>query len=119
MCFPTSATSLSISLNLLLSAGILIACAPGALLGSAFSAATASSHAAALRDVMKTLEHPAWSNPEAAWRPRPREPPLTTATLPSRRKMEEKSVRATSAFAEDIVGGSALGSVLEVWKDEL
>ena len=31
--------------------------------------------------------------PEAAWSPKPREPPVTTATFPSREKMEEKSFR--------------------------
>lgn len=37
--------------------------------------------------------------PDAAWRPRPREPPVTTATLPSREKMEGKSFRVVWAFA--------------------
>lgn len=34
--------------------------------------------------------------PDAAWRPRPLEPPVTTATLPLREKSEEKSSRCTS-----------------------
>lgn len=42
------------------SAGTEMAMALGALLGSALRAATASSQALALRDVMKTLEAPAW-----------------------------------------------------------
>ena len=37
-----------------------MAVAPGRLLGSAFSAATASSQAEAFREVMYTLEQPAW-----------------------------------------------------------
>ena len=40
--------------------------------------------------------------PDAAWRPRPRDPPLTTATLPLRLKMLEKSWSWTSASAEDM-----------------
>jgi hypothetical protein len=42
------------------SAGMEIAVEPGGLEGSAFSAATAAVHASALREVMKTLEQPAW-----------------------------------------------------------
>jgi hypothetical protein len=34
--------------------------------------------------------------PDAAWRPRPREPPETTATFPLREKMLEKSSSWTS-----------------------
>jgi len=49
---PTSATSRSISLVLLASAGMEIAFAPGRRLGSALRAATASSQAEALREVM-------------------------------------------------------------------
>ena len=37
--------------------------------------------------------------PEAAWSPKPREPPVTTATFPSREKMEGKSFRVVWAFA--------------------
>ena len=103
VCFLTSSTSLSISLTLELSAGTLMAFAPGARLGSALSAATASSHALVLRDVMNTFEQPAWSRPDAACSPRPREPPDTTATLPSSRKMVEKSVSWTSAWADMVV----------------
>lgn len=33
---------------------------------------------------------------EAAWRPRPREPPVTTTTLPLREKSEGKSCRSVS-----------------------
>ena len=85
------------------------------MLVSALSAAQAESQAAALREVMYTLEQPAWSNlsscacalveggnryqrggefqyPEAAWRPNPREPPVTTTTFPSREKMFLKSL---------------------------
>lgn len=77
--------------------------------------ATASSQALAFRDVMYTFEHPAWRRlfypislvsiccakgieayPDAAWRPRPLEPPVTTATLPSREKSEEKLSRCAS-----------------------
>lgn len=44
---------------------------------------------------MKTCER----YPEAAWSPKPREPPVTTATFPSREKMEGKSFRVVWAFA--------------------
>ena len=53
-------TRASISEILELSAGTEMAFAPAALLGSALSAATASSHAFALREVMYTLDAPAW-----------------------------------------------------------
>ena len=56
----TSWTSRWISDNFELSAGIEYAFAPGALLGKALSAATASSQAEDLRDVMYTFEAPAW-----------------------------------------------------------
>lgn len=95
-----------------------MAWAPGARLGSALSAATASVHAEALREVMKTFEHPACSSPEAACRPRPRDPPLTTATLPSRRKMDEKSSSVTSALADMVgvwVGGVEVGVGVVGW----
>jgi hypothetical protein len=39
------------------------------------------------------------SNPDAAWRPKPLEPPVTTATLPSREKMDGKSLRLVCALA--------------------
>lgn len=42
------------------SAGTEMAMAPGARLGRALRAATAESQAAALREVMKTFEAPAW-----------------------------------------------------------
>jgi hypothetical protein len=42
--------------------------------------------------------------PDAAWSPRPREPPVTTATLPLRLKMFAKSWSWTSASA-DMMGG--------------
>lgn len=35
---------------------------------------------------------------DAAWRPRPREPPVTTATLPLSEKREGKSLRSTSVI---------------------
>lgn len=96
--------------------------------GMLFRAAHASSHALPLRDVMKTLEQPAWSNlaaqvqyngtlfpvisgpnqttethPDAACNPSPLEPPVTTATLPSRAKMDLKSSSLTSASADMFV----------------
>jgi len=57
VCFSTSLTNRSISETLELSAGIEMALPSH---GRALRAATASSHALALRDVMKTLEQPAW-----------------------------------------------------------
>lgn len=41
--------------------------------------------------------------PDAAWRPRPLEPPVTTATLPSREKMFLKSLSCTWASASDAI----------------
>lgn len=41
--------------------------------------------------------------PDATWRPRPREPPVTTATLPSRRKMLPKSLSLTSCSADILI----------------
>jgi hypothetical protein len=41
--------------------------------------------------------------PDAAWSPRPREPPLTTATLPFKLKMLAKSCNCTSSSAELIL----------------
>lgn len=38
---------------------------------------------------------------EAAWSPRPREPPVTTATLPFSEKSEGKSLSSTSAIVSD------------------
>ena len=38
--------------------------------------------------------------PDAAWRPNPLEPPVTTATLPLREKMFLKSLSVTSASAD-------------------
>ena len=135
VCFWTSDTSRSISLPLLLSAGTLIAIAFGALFGSALSAATASSHALAFLEVMKTLEHPAckrlWHHisnqrsvqiyigingkyPEAACKPSPLEPPVTTATFPSRRNKLLKSLSSACALASEAIveclsGGSLTG----------
>lgn len=40
---------------------------------------------------------------EAAWRPRPREPPVTTATLPLREKREGKSLSSTSAIVSGVL----------------
>ena len=57
VCLPTSATRRSTSEAWEMSAGTEMAL-PGN--GSALRASQASSHAAALRDVMKTLEQPAW-----------------------------------------------------------
>ena len=105
-------------------------------MGSALRAATAASQASALREVMKTLEHPAWSRlvggvryekryrddgemgifyPDAAWSPRPREPPDTTATFPSREKMFLKSWSWTSASAivKDMHGNGRTWSKVE------
>lgn len=45
--------------------------------------------------------------PDAACKPSPREPPVTTATLPSRENIFLKSWSATSASASDMVAGSA------------
>ncbi len=46
---------------------------------------------------------------DAAWSPKPRDPPVTTATLPSREKRVGKSLRSVWALAsaaeEDMVGG--------------
>jgi hypothetical protein len=44
--------------------------------------------------------------PDAAWSPRPRDPPVTTATLPLRLKMFAKSWSWTSDSA-DMRGGYA------------
>lgn len=60
VCLATSAARRSISEMLLLSAGTEMALASGCLFGRALRAAQASSHALALREVMKTLEQPAW-----------------------------------------------------------
>jgi len=38
--------------------------------------------------------------PDAAWRPNPRDPPLTTATLPFKLKMLVKSCSCTSCSAD-------------------
>jgi hypothetical protein len=57
VCLLTSATSRSTSDDLAISAGTEMAFPEK---GRAFNAAQASSHAAALRDVMKTFEQPAW-----------------------------------------------------------
>lgn len=43
------------------------------------------------------------THPDAAWSPRPREPPLTTATLPLRLKMLAKSWSRTSCSADAMV----------------
>lgn len=40
------------------------------------------------------------TNPDAAWRPRPREPPVTTTTFPLREKMEGKSLSCVSAIVD-------------------
>lgn len=40
---------------------------------------------------------------EAALRPRPREPPVTTATLPFREKSEGKSTRSTSDMLDEFL----------------
>lgn len=46
------------------------------------------------------------SYPDAACRPKPREPPVTTTTFPEREKMEGKSFRVVWAFASAaMVGG--------------
>jgi hypothetical protein len=42
---------------------------------------------------------------EAAWRPRPREPPVTTAILPLREKREGKSWRVASIWADMLAMG--------------
>jgi hypothetical protein len=47
------------------------------------------------------------SYPDAAWSPRPRDPPLTTATLPLRLKMLLKSCSWTSDSAELMVGNAS------------
>lgn len=118
VCFSTSLTSLSTSPGFARSAGTEMALQ---LTGSLFKAAHASSQALTLRDVMKILEQPAWASlgtaasriaigmeegggsyPDAACRPSPREPPVTTATLPLREKREEKSLSLTSASADMI-----------------
>lgn len=122
VCFLTSATRCSMPAGLEESAGTEMACAPGARLGRALRAWTAESQASALREVMKTFEAPAWRRlvvvsygnghggreagegkayAEAAWRPRPREPPVTTATLPFSEKSEGKSLSSTSAIVSD------------------
>lgn len=102
-----------------------MAVAPGRLFGRAFSAATASSHAAALREVMYTFEQPAWRRllvlsvstvyymdcltgwfdpyPLAACRPNPLDPPVTTATLPSSEKMDWKLSSWTCSAADMVV----------------
>ena len=49
---------------------------------------------------------------EAAWSPRPREPPVTTATLPSREKREGKSLRSVWALAS----AAALDMVDRRWQ---
>lgn len=43
--------------------------------------------------------------PDAACNPRPRDPPLTTATLPLRLKILEKSWSCTSLSAEEVMMG--------------
>jgi len=115
VCLLTSATSLSTSLDFARSAGTEIALPlkPGSL----FSASHASSHAFALRDVIKILEQPACASlhlvnrwrkgtckysayPAAECRPRPREPPVMTATLSFRLKMLPKFSSWTSASAD-------------------
>lgn len=119
VCLLTSATSFSISATFEMSDGTEMALPlmPGRL----FKAAHASSHALPLRDVMKTWEHPAWRRletresmscsrwvlcdapltyPDAACNPNPLEPPVTTATLPSREKMDLKSSSLTSCSAD-------------------
>jgi hypothetical protein len=44
------------------------------------------------------------TNAEAAWRPRPRDPPVTTATFPLREKSEGKSFNCASAMMYVYVG---------------
>lgn len=57
---------------------------------------------------------------EAALRPRPREPPVTTATLPSREKSEGKSWSCASAMVdvldgiEGIIGGVLCASPMGI-----
>jgi len=116
VCFETSATRRWISEGLEISAGTEMALPEK---GRVFRAAQASSQAEALREVMKTLEQPAWMRlgfyvglsaweydveektyPDAAWRPNPLEPPVTTATLPSSEKMLLKLSSLTSASAD-------------------
>jgi hypothetical protein len=88
-----------------------MALAPGAKPGSALRTLHASSQALALREEIKTLAAPAWRRlfysvlvlirkrrqireayADAAESPRPREPPVTTATFPLREKREGKSL---------------------------
>lgn len=45
-----------------------------------------------------------WTYAEAALRPRPREPPVTTATLPLREKSDGKSLRVVSLAMIEYVG---------------
>jgi hypothetical protein len=49
--------------------------------------------------------------PDAAWSPKPREPPVTTTTFPFREKIFGKSCSSVSYL--DIVGGSNL---TQIWK---
>lgn len=49
---------------------------------------------------------------EAAFRPRPREPPVTTATLPLRLKRDGKSLRLTSSMMASCPCGEVVFSVL-------
>jgi hypothetical protein len=43
------------------------------------------------------------THPDAAWRPRPRDPPVTTATFPFKENMDEKSSSLTSASADMLI----------------
>ena len=50
--------------------------------------------------------------PDAACRPKPREPPVTTTTFPEREKREGKSFRVVWAFASAaMVGKESMGQV--------
>lgn len=71
--------------------------------GSALSVAQAESQADALREVMNTLEQPACSSAEAADRPRPREPPVTTATFPLREKRVGNDSRLAASVMVSVV----------------
>lgn len=57
--------------------------------------------------------------PDAAWRPSPREPPVTTATLPLREKKEEKSLSLTSASADMIAAGQEGCMDRNLYRDSL
>ena len=64
------------------------------------------------REEFTCMEGSKFRYPDAAWRPRPRDPPVTTATFPEREKMEGKSFKVVWALASAaMIGGSSMGQV--------